>query len=174
MPINRHAPKKEQKQTELTKDQILALDIATHTGFCSSTKSGTWDFTESRSRNNNKEHKDFRDTLMAFIIDHDIRKIVAEDVNVKTHFNSMRKLSEFRGILLEVCDELDLPAPEFVPVPTLKKYATGKGNASKEDMIETCQRRYNITPTDDNEADACHLFFYFIKKHKIQWATEEA
>lgn len=32
----------------------------------------------------------------------------------------MRKLSEFRGILLEVCDELDLPEPEFVNVASLK------------------------------------------------------
>lgn len=177
MRINRHQPKEKQEkkeQTEITKHNILALDIAVHTGFFHPLKGGTWNFEESRARNNNKQHKDFRDTLMTFIVDYDIKQIVAEDVNVSTHFASVRKLSEFRGILLEVCDELGLPEPEFVPVPTLKKYATNNGKASKEEMIEACIRRYNITPFDDNHADACHLYFYYLRKHKIPWVTEEA
>lgn len=173
MPINRRAKTEPIKQIEITKDNVLALDIAVHTGFCHSTQSGTWNLEERVSRNNNKQHKYFRDILIAFIVDHDIKQIVAEDVNVSKFFNSMRKLSEFRGILLEVCDEMDLPEPEFIPVTTLKKYATNCGNASKEDMIEACKRRYNIDPIDDNEADACHIYFHYLKKHKIPWVTED-
>ena len=60
------------------------------------------------ARNNNKQHKAFRDTLIDFIQRNGIKQIVAEDVSVNNHFTDTRKLSEFRGILFEVCDTLDL------------------------------------------------------------------
>lgn len=152
---------------ELKKEQILALDIATFTGYYSTHEAGTWNFTESKHRNNNKQHKDFRDTLIEFIQKYGIRKVVAEDVNVNNHFFDMRKLSEFRGVLLELCDELDLSEPEFVNVATLKKWATGSGRATKSEMMDTCQKRFNYHPADDNEADAFLIFNYYTRKYRI-------
>ena len=151
----------------VVKSDVLALDIATHTGYYSVHEGGIWNFTESIRRNNLKQHKDFRDTIMAFIKEHGIKQIVAEDINVNNFFFDIRKLSEFRGILLEVCDELDLPEPVFINVATLKKWATGNGRATKQDMINTCQTKYNYFPKDDNEADAFLLFHYFTRKYKI-------
>ena len=81
--------KNETINDELTKKDILALDIATHTGYYSLHEGGTWNFTESKRKNNNKQHKDFRDTLMAFIQKYDIKQIVAEDVNVNNHFTAV-------------------------------------------------------------------------------------
>lgn len=152
---------------ELKREQVLALDIATHTGYFSMHEAGTWNFTESRRRNGNKLHGAFRAMLLAFIRRYDIRQIVAEDVCVNRHFYDMRRLAELRGILLEVCDELDLPEPEFVNVTTLKKWATGDGRATKARMIDACRQRYGILPIDDNAADACHLFYYFLRKHRL-------
>lgn len=152
---------------ELTKKDILALDVAQHCGYFSQHGRGTWDFTESKRRNDNKQHKAFRDTLMAFIQEYGIKQIVAEDVNVNNHFTDMRKLCEFRGVLKEVCDELNLPEPEFVNVATLKKWATGDGRADKQKMIDMMKRRYGLTPCDDNEADACHLYYYFCRKYRL-------
>ena len=43
-----------------------------------------------------------------------------------------------------------------VPVGTIKKHATGKGNANKDAMIEAARAR-GFTPADDNEADALAL-----------------
>lgn len=149
------------------KEHVLALDIATHTGYYSVHESGTWNFTESKKRNDNKQHLDVRNTLLSFIKNYGILRIVAEDVNVNNHFRDMRKLSEFRGILLEVCDELDLPEPEFVNVASLKKWATGNGKAGKTDIVQACIDKYRYTPIDDNAADACHLFHYYIRKYRI-------
>lgn len=152
---------------EPTRDQVLALDIATHTGYFSMHEAGTWNFTESRRRNGNKLHGAFRTMLITFIRRYGIRRIVAEDVCVNRHFYDMRRLAELRGILLEVCDELDLPEPEFVNVTTLKKWATGDGRATKARMIDACRQRYGILPIDDNAADACHLFYYYLRKHRL-------
>ena len=69
----------------LTRNEVAALDIATHTGYYCLTEGGTWDFTESMRRNNNKQHKAFRDTLIDFIQRNGIRQIVAEDVSVNNH-----------------------------------------------------------------------------------------
>lgn len=152
---------------KLNKCELLALDIATHTGYYCCKENGTWNFTESKKRNDNKQHKDFRDTIIDCILTNEIRQIVAEDINVNKFFSDMRKLSEFRGILFEICDELDLPEPAFVNVATLKKWATGNGRATKIDMMEACKTRYGFNPHDDNVSDACHLFHYYVRKYRV-------
>lgn len=151
----------------LCKQQVLGLDIATMCGYYSTHESGAWNFYESKARNDNKQHKAFRDTLIGFITRHGIRQVVAEDVNVNNHFIDMRKLSEFRGILLEVCDELNLPEPVFLNVMSIKKYATGKGRATKLDMIHACVEKYNYRPRTDDEADAFWVYQYYCHKYRI-------
>ena len=49
------------------REQVLALDVATKTGYYSQHESGTWNFAESKRRNGNKMHGAFRVMLMAFI-----------------------------------------------------------------------------------------------------------
>lgn len=79
----------------------------------------------------------------------------------------MRKLAEFRGILLEVCDELNLPEPAFVNVATVKKFATGNGRATKVDMINACVAKYGYRPRTDDEADAFWIYTYYCHKYRI-------
>lgn len=158
---------RESTTSKLKRSQLLALDIATTTGYYSLHGSGTWNFSEKLARNDGRQHKAFRDTLISFITAHGIRKIVAEDVSVNKHFTDIKKLSEFRGILLEVCDELDLPEPEFVNVAALKKFATGNGRATKPEMMAACVNHYRFRPRTHDEADAFLLFHYFVRKHRI-------
>jgi Holliday junction resolvasome RuvABC endonuclease subunit len=47
-------------------------------------------------------------------------------------------------------------------VGTIKKHATGKGNAPKQAMIHAACKR-GFSPADDNEADAIAI---------LLWATE--
>lgn len=151
----------------ITQSDILALDLATQTGYYSIHEAGAWNFYESKTRNDNKSHKAFRDTLIAFITRHGIKQVVAEDLNVNNYFTDMRRLAEFRGILLEACDELDLPEPVFINVMTLKKFATGNGRATKLDMINACVEKYNYRPRTDDEADAFWVFKYYCHKYRI-------
>ena len=48
----------------LTREQVLALDIATHTGYFSLHEAGVWNFAESKRRNDNKMHGAFRTMLL--------------------------------------------------------------------------------------------------------------
>jgi Holliday junction resolvasome RuvABC endonuclease subunit len=45
---------------------------------------------------------------------------------------------------------------ESIPVGTIKKFATGKGNAGKDEMVAAAQA-WGYKPKDDNEADALCL-----------------
>lgn len=163
--MNNHA-----NDEKLTIDDVLGLDVATHCGFYSTHERGTWDFTESMRRNNNKQHGAFRKTLIDFIQKYNIKQVVAEDVSCGRsgkEFKSSVKLSEFRGILLEVCDTLDLPEPVFLNPRTIKSWATGDGNADKAKMMRFCKLRWRTDPVDDNESDATHIFMYYVKKFKL-------
>ena len=55
-------------------------------------------------------------------------------------------------------------AYQGVPVGTIKRHATGKGNANKDAMMAAARAR-GFSPADDNEADAIAL---------LLWATETA
>jgi Holliday junction resolvasome RuvABC endonuclease subunit len=48
-------------------------------------------------------------------------------------------------------------------VGTIKKHATGKGNASKEEMIAAARAK-GFNPTDDNQADALMLLCFAIEQ----------
>lgn len=47
--------------------------------------------------------------------------------------------------------------PYLIPPSTLKKYATGKGNSKKQEMLLQMYKRWGVEFTDDNAADAYAL-----------------
>ena len=49
-----------------------------------------------------------------------------------------------------------------VPVGTIKRHVTGKGNAPKEAMIAVARSR-GFDPADDNEADAIAILLWAIE-----------
>ena len=51
---------------------------------------------------------------------------------------------------------------EGVPVGTIKRFATGKGNANKDAMIAAVRAR-GFSPADDNEADAIAILFWALE-----------
>jgi Holliday junction resolvasome RuvABC endonuclease subunit len=53
-----------------------------------------------------------------------------------------------------------------VPVGTIKKHITGKGNADKLAVIKAVQA-LGFNPKDDNEADALALLSFAMKQESI-------
>ena len=51
---------------------------------------------------------------------------------------------------------------EGVPVGTVKRHATGKGNANKDAMIAAARSR-GFSPADDNEADAIAILLWALE-----------
>jgi Holliday junction resolvasome RuvABC endonuclease subunit len=68
------------------------------------------------------------------------------------------------GVLQVFCMKHGIPF-EGVAVGTLKKYMTGKGNASKGEMIQAARDR-GFEPASDNEADAIAGWLWLADKYK--------
>ena len=65
------------------------------------------------------------------------------------------------AVLSAWCEE-HLVAYQGVPVGTIKRFATGKGNADKAAVIDAIRSR-GFAPRDDNEADALAILLWAIE-----------
>ena len=70
----------------------------------------------------------------------------------------------FGGLLATLTSWAELRGIPYggVPVGTIKKFATGKGNANKAAMIDAARAK-GFSPADDNEADAIAILLWAIE-----------
>ena len=70
----------------------------------------------------------------------------------------------FGGLLATLTSWAELRGIPYggVPVGTIKKFATGKGNANKAAMMAAARTR-GFSPADDNEADAIAILLWAIE-----------
>jgi Holliday junction resolvasome RuvABC endonuclease subunit len=73
------------------------------------------------------------------------------------HQNAVIVQSELHGVLKLFCEENKIDYRSFSP-PEIKKFATGKGNANKDKMIEAARSKHGYLGNDDNTADAIHIY----------------
>ena len=136
--------------------KILALDIATKTGWCTETSSGVWDF------NKQKRGDSYGMRLIRFkssvreILELEKIDIVVYERPAGMFKSSIIVASEMIGVLIALCEERQIQYTAY-SATEIKKFATGKGNAKKEDMIKAAIA-LGFNPADDNEADAIHLY----------------
>jgi len=144
---------------------ILALDLGTNTGWAMRTAagqivSGTQSFKPGRYDGGGMRYLRFTRWLdeigasgFGMICFEEVRRHAGTDA-AHVYGGLMATLTawaELRGIPYQ-----------GVPVGTIKRNMTGKGNASKAAMIDAAVA-LGFNPTDDNEADAIAL---------LLWATE--
>lgn len=142
---------------------ILAIDPGTQLGFCTEKSSGSVSFARKYS---NDRIRAFRDWLSDIVLKEKIKMVVYERPT-QGMFMATRIHSHFEAIILLMCSYYGLGYME-VSAAEVKKWATGKGNAKKPQMIEACKERFGITPKDDNECDAMWIYDYATKSGKIE------
>ncbi|GMV83375.1 MAG: hypothetical protein AMXMBFR7_45590 [Planctomycetota bacterium] len=148
--------------------RILALDTGTITGWAykdadHSIKSGTWDLTPHSGQRPGERLRTFYLNLREFDKSVPIDLIVYEEQHGHSGTAAAHLYGAFIGII-QLYSELFQVRYAPVGVQMLKKFATGRGNASKEEMIAAAQKRFHPQHIeDDNHADALHLLDYAIK-----------
>ncbi|MCC7227382.1 MAG: hypothetical protein IT507_11890 [Burkholderiaceae bacterium] len=95
----------------------------------------------------------------------EIHAVYFEEVRRHAGVDAAHVYGGLMATLTTWCEHHNIPY-QGVPVGTIKKHATGKGNAGKGDVIAAIRARGHSV-TDDNEADALAL---------LHWAldTQEA
>ena len=148
---------------------ILALDLGTTTGWAAtdgvSDTSGIASFKPGRFEGGGMRFLRFKQ----FLTDtkHSMGTIDAvyfEEVRRHSAVDAAHVYGGLMAHLTAWCEHHGIPY-KGVPVGTIKKHATGKGNASKQDMIAVVSI-LGFNPKDDNEADAIALLQ--LAKEEIQ------
>ena len=88
-----------------------------------------------------------------------------EEVRRHVSTDAAHAYGGFLATLTAWCEHHQIPY-QGVPVGTIKKHATGKGNASKGEIIASV-RALGHAPVDDNEADALALLHWAIAQHDL-------
>ncbi len=91
-----------------------------------------------------------------------LQAVYFEEVRRHASTDAAHAYGGFLATLTAWCEHHQIPY-QGIPVGTIKKHATGKGNASKEDVI-TAMRAKGHQPTDDNEADALALLYVVMQQ----------
>ena len=146
---------------------ILALDLGTTTGwalrsFDGLISSGTASFKPGRFDGGGMRYLRFTN----WITDMDqlagpIEAIWFEEVRRHIGTDAAHVYGGLMATLTSWAELRGVPY-EGVPVGTIKKHATGKGNANKDAMIAAARAR-GFSPADDNEADAIALLLWAIE-----------
>ena len=146
---------------------VLALDLGTATGWALRSPdghitSGTVSFRPSRYDGGGMRYLRFRSWLDQ--IEAQARGISAvyfEEVRRHVGTDAAHIYGGFLATLTAWCEAKAI-AYQGVPVGTIKRHITGKGNADKA-AVTAAVRAHGFVPADDNEADAIAILI---------WATE--
>ena len=154
---------------------ILALDLGTTTGWALRDRtgritSGSQSFKPRRFEGGGMRFLRFKGWLTELKAHADgIDALVFEEVRRHVSTDAAHAYGGFLATLTAWCEHHGIPY-QGVPVGTIKKHVTGKGNASKDEMMAAMRAR-GYLPTDDNEADALALLHWAIQHHD---AAQEA
>lgn len=148
--------------------KILALDLGTKTGWalCNSqgvVKSGSINFMNTRFESVGMRYLKFNEWMTNLNLEcgkFDI--IYFEEVNRHLGTAAAHAYGAYMGHLMSWCELNKIPY-QGIGVGTIKKSATGKGNANKEDMADAAKKLIGHFPADDNEADAICLLYHVMK-----------
>ncbi len=144
---------------------ILALDLATLTGYAVGgdgfpPRGGTINLKPAKGETDAVRFLRLTQHLKRIIKEHEITEIYFEKVDFIVSTRQGHLWGGYWSYLLGVAHANKLTCTG-INVKKLKKYATGNGNAKKEQMIQAAIAK-GWRPQDDNEADALWILDYAI------------
>ena len=145
---------------------VLTLDLGTQTGWaCRSASgvvsSGTINFKPGRYQGGGMRYLRFNQWLTDLLaVAGPVEALYFEEVRRHLGVDAAHAYGGFLGHLTAICEQQGI-AYAGVPVGTIKRHVTGKGNANKAKVIQAV-RLLGYYPTDDNEADALALMHWAI------------
>jgi len=150
---------------------ILSLDLGTQTGWAlkqpdAAVISGSETFKPGRFEGGGMRFLRFKRWLTELKQSTDgLDAVYFEEVRRHAGVDAAHLYGGFLAQLTAWCEHHAIPY-QGVPVGTIKKHATGKGNAGKTDMVNAMRAR-GFQPVDDNEADALALLLWALAQEGV-------
>lgn len=146
---------------------ILALDLGTQCGWAIHSEpliySGSYNLKPGKFDSNGQRYVKFENMLVEIFLGHNIDEIVYEAVRRHVGTDAAHVYGGLLAILQTTAIKNGIEY-RGVAVQTIKKHATGRGNATKDEMIVAANAFYpHINIIDDNHADALCLLHYASK-----------
>lgn len=91
--------------------------------------------------------------------------VVAIEGYAYARANQAHQMGELGGVIRLLLYDMGIKYRE-VPPASLKKWATGRGNADKETMLETAIRKHGFQGHGNDEADAWLLMLMVLDEHE--------
>lgn len=127
--------------------------------------SGVWNLKGGRHEGGGMRYVHLRDYLQKVSVAWLPDIVVYEEARGHKGTDAAQIYGGIVAIITGCCEQWELPY-EGIPVGTIKKFATGKGNANKAAMILAAQARWpDANILDDNEADARWIWAYAETQH---------
>jgi Holliday junction resolvasome RuvABC endonuclease subunit len=147
---------------------ILALDLGTKCGYASSYgASGVLNLKPTTHESAGERYRKFKDWLFV-TLQASFDLVVYEEVHAHIGVEAAHVYGGLVAVLQTACLETNTEY-KGVGVQTIKKHATGNGNAKKDDMVITATLKFpKVNVIDDNHADALHLLDYAISSLHLQ------
>ena len=150
---------------------VLALDLGTTTGWALRPRNGNTahrfvSFKMQRFEGGGMRYLRFKRWLTEMkTLAGDVHAVYFEEVRRHAGVDAAHVYGGLMATLTAWCEHHNIPY-QGVPVGTIKKHATGKGNASKDEVI-AAMRALGHPVTDDNEADALAILHWAIDTQAV-------
>ena len=142
--------------------KILALDFSTNTGYAISPGqvSGVKNLKPKSAQRPGGRYQKLRALLKLLHAEHVIEMVVIEQAlpGNQRSFISSEYAHGYTAVAQLWCADNNIPL-RMAHSGTIKKFITGKGNATKDTVMDVIRAR-GFRPIDDNEADALALMLW--------------
>jgi crossover junction endodeoxyribonuclease RuvC len=143
--------------------KAIGFDLGTNTGYATLIDgvltSGVMNFSSKRFEGGGMRFLRFRKAIEEMFDTVQPEVVYFEEVRRHMGVDAAHIYGGLMAQLTASCEERSIPY-SGIPVGTVKKFATGKGNANKDKMIEAAKEQFpdqNIK--DDNQADAIFILY---------------
>lgn len=137
--------------------KLLALDVATHCGWCTETAHGVWDLSIKRDESSGMRLLRFKSKLKE-VTELEKINLISFERTSGFHKAALIVQAELHGVLKIFCEENKIDYRAF-SAKEIKQYATGKGNAGKPAMVKAAREQLGYLGNDDNTADAMWIYY---------------
>jgi len=149
--------------------KVVGIDLGTHTGYAFSTDdmariefSGVQDFTPKRHEGGGMRFMRFSLWLDEFLAGDQVI-VFYEEVASHKGTHAAHIYGGLLALLTGHCEKRDIPY-RGLPVGTVKKFATGRGNASKNDMMAHASTKFGGPVRSHDQADALWILSLGLKE----------